>query len=639
MAINPETQYPGKIAPSTTDYPYGSARNITLPGDGTGTPWEAALVNDLFGFQQEILSRAGVVPSGTPERVKQSQYAKSLDLAVGAEFDSVATVLAKVAAGFYDPGVFVETKAYFGGWAAMVTPPLDSGDVYEIIDAGSPGARPAEDGGSILHVAAPNDSLYLRCLFKYGVFLRKFGAKGDNTADDSTAGQNFLNYLAASGQKGRLGAGKFLFNSNLNMKNTPSLSFDGVEIEGEGASLNGERGTVLIFTDASGPNLRIEAEDGTSPFINQVWLRSMQIYATNAASTGAVLRINRSQNSGLDNVYIRGANGVNQTLLELSQLVTISFRNCYLRDADRGVHSADLSGEGYTELFANVVTFDNCFFDDLTISVEATVACRSWNFVNGCTWEPAEDGTASTVYVGGFNATFDGCWFGDVNGVGTWIVATGEQLRVVNTEIKAADIAIDDQTIFTANVENCLLDGRTSAIRCDSARKSVYRNNRILLTTDNGIGIDVIQGQGHVIQENDVTESGLPTGTVAYRLALGTKGVLRDKVPNTVDTVVEDNSAGLWDIDTRNGRMQGSTTTNIGLLNPGDFFEFSIATPGALPGDGVALSPPAAIEAGLLWTAYVSAADTVTVRLHNASGAGVDPANATWKVKALQVSI
>ncbi len=74
MAINPESQYPGKIAPSTPEYPYGAARNITLPGDGTGTPWEAALVNDIFGFQQALLSLAGVVPSGTPENATLSQY-------------------------------------------------------------------------------------------------------------------------------------------------------------------------------------------------------------------------------------------------------------------------------------------------------------------------------------------------------------------------------------------------------------------------------------------------------------------------------------------------------------------------------------------------------------------------------------
>lgn len=78
MAINPETQYPGKIAPSTPDYPYGAARNITLPGDGTGTPWEAALVNDWFGFLQSLLSESGIVPSGSPEKVGASQYLDAL---------------------------------------------------------------------------------------------------------------------------------------------------------------------------------------------------------------------------------------------------------------------------------------------------------------------------------------------------------------------------------------------------------------------------------------------------------------------------------------------------------------------------------------------------------------------------------
>ncbi len=78
MAINPESQYPGKINPSDASYPYGSARNITLPSDGTGTPWEAALVNDQFGFQQALLSSASVVPSGTPDNVIASQYVEAL---------------------------------------------------------------------------------------------------------------------------------------------------------------------------------------------------------------------------------------------------------------------------------------------------------------------------------------------------------------------------------------------------------------------------------------------------------------------------------------------------------------------------------------------------------------------------------
>lgn len=78
MAIIPETQYPGKIAPSTTEYPYGAARNITVPGDGTGTPWDAGIVNDLWGWQQAMLVEAGIVPSGTPEEATASQYTDAL---------------------------------------------------------------------------------------------------------------------------------------------------------------------------------------------------------------------------------------------------------------------------------------------------------------------------------------------------------------------------------------------------------------------------------------------------------------------------------------------------------------------------------------------------------------------------------
>ena len=68
MAINPEAEYSGKITPSSPEYPYGAARNITTPGDGTGTPWESALVNDLFGWQQALLGAVGKVPSGSGKR-------------------------------------------------------------------------------------------------------------------------------------------------------------------------------------------------------------------------------------------------------------------------------------------------------------------------------------------------------------------------------------------------------------------------------------------------------------------------------------------------------------------------------------------------------------------------------------------
>jgi len=84
MAIDPSVSYPGKIGTPSADYPYGSAQNITSPGDGTGTPWEAALVNDIFGFQQELLSKSNITPTGNPEKVNASQYLDALRNILGA---------------------------------------------------------------------------------------------------------------------------------------------------------------------------------------------------------------------------------------------------------------------------------------------------------------------------------------------------------------------------------------------------------------------------------------------------------------------------------------------------------------------------------------------------------------------------
>ena len=58
----------------------------------------------------------------------------------------------------------------------------------------------------------------------------------------------------------------------------------------------------------------------------------------------------------------------------------------------------------------------------------------------------------------------------------------------------------------------------------------------------------------------------------------------------------------------------------------------TIAVPGAAVNDPVVLGLPAAPTAGLLFTAYVSAADTVTVRATNITAGGVDAASATYKV-------
>lgn len=78
MALDIASKYPGKSNAATAAYPFGSARNITTPGDGTGTPLEEAWLNDLFGFQQELLASSGAEPNGAPDEVGSSQYVDAI---------------------------------------------------------------------------------------------------------------------------------------------------------------------------------------------------------------------------------------------------------------------------------------------------------------------------------------------------------------------------------------------------------------------------------------------------------------------------------------------------------------------------------------------------------------------------------
>jgi hypothetical protein len=64
--------------------------------------------------------------------------------------------------------------------------------------------------------------------------------------------------------------------------------------------------------------------------------------------------------------------------------------------------------------------------------------------------------------------------------------------------------------------------------------------------------------------------------------------------------------------------------------------ELTVSAAGAAVGNAVLLGPPAALEAGLVATARVTAADTVTIRLLNVTAAAIDPVSATWRVSVLK---
>lgn len=80
MALRPNERYPGQTEEPDARYPWGSARNQAVPGDGTGYPWEKDVPNDIMGLLQSLLVESGIEPSGAPDEVGASQYLQALGL-------------------------------------------------------------------------------------------------------------------------------------------------------------------------------------------------------------------------------------------------------------------------------------------------------------------------------------------------------------------------------------------------------------------------------------------------------------------------------------------------------------------------------------------------------------------------------
>jgi hypothetical protein len=141
MALKIEDTYPGKSNAADANYPQGSARNITTPGDGQGTPLEQAWLNDLFGMQQALLAEAGLTPSGNADTAIASQYLAAIKDVSGSVSGYVfSTAATMVAAGNLKLGQEISVLGRLavgdGGRAEFVVVSGPTPDGFGLIDLG-----------------------------------------------------------------------------------------------------------------------------------------------------------------------------------------------------------------------------------------------------------------------------------------------------------------------------------------------------------------------------------------------------------------------------------------------------------------------------------------------------------------------
>jgi len=81
--------------------------------------------------------------------------------------------------------------------------------------------------------------------------------------------------------------------------------------------------------------------------------------------------------------------------------------------------------------------------------------------------------------------------------------------------------------------------------------------------------------------------------------------------------------------------LVNTATLNFPSISGGSTSELTVTVAGATTGSSCSCAPNTAIEAGLSWSAYVSSANTVTVRLSNVTTGVINPASRSWKVTVI----
>jgi hypothetical protein len=77
--------------------------------------------------------------------------------------------------------------------------------------------------------------------------------------------------------------------------------------------------------------------------------------------------------------------------------------------------------------------------------------------------------------------------------------------------------------------------------------------------------------------------------------------------------------------------LSASASLTFGAIGAGTSSEQTITVTGAIVGSEVVVTPNGAPETNLAWCGYVSAANTVTIRLANCSSVPITPAARTWR--------
>lgn len=197
MAIVPKAVYETQTDAADPGYPHGKAVNET-GNDYNGTPLEAAWLNDLWGFQQALLGAAGVVPSGTPDKVGASDYLAALNALIAQRVTGtrVISAAAHLVRRDFDPPLWSIDNSY-----KVLLKGASFGYYVDVSSFLSPGVRITGVGAKVQPGAARTESerMYVELVRRdAGNTLQLVSTFGNRGFDDGTTTLQSISVISVS---------------------------------------------------------------------------------------------------------------------------------------------------------------------------------------------------------------------------------------------------------------------------------------------------------------------------------------------------------------------------------------------------------------------------------------------------------
>lgn len=483
--------------------------------------------------------------------------------------------------------------------------------------------------------------------------VKDYGAKGDNSTDDTVA----INAaIVAAGYGGTVffPRGRYVYTAIVNDR-AAFLEGSGYHIQRDGTGTFGDNANYNDVTKITGTVLRCTATSGDS--INHVdtithtggGISNMAILGPGSGTTVGV-RIGR------DTPSVKAV-----IAPEYSNVLVCNFATGYVMHHVNEGRFYSLNVRGCTKALSLVHDVNANSWIGLNVQrctdgliMESGGSCYSNTFVSPI----MQNMTGTHWTVRGFSNTWISAYHeSPSNPVSMTLFdfQTGGLNRVVSTELHCTNP-------MNINITNQCHYNTFTEVNIHTARLTVTdagTSNSFDGDFDNGAGLTGAGGNRIITDRRNAyiqaasyraTSGSLPSLQVTnFALRNGASGPTvrwhtttpEGNISAPVGSLCGRTDAGLWYIKQTGSSTTGwfelaavafgSATLDFPSIAAGATSELTITVTGAATGEAVSIGPPSTLNAGLQVTGYVSAANTVTVRVYNSTGSAVDPASATWK--------